>query len=196
MRTRILIGLFTVLMLGASCTTAQNSKETFYDKVLSLNLDDEMLRDDGTTLKIAKLAPQQFRLRVCKGDKLLFVTWVELRAVENTINNRVSKINSVCLTLILLQWSTFTQEKPCNSWALSLITEEDRKNPRSNAIIKAYDRALMGNGHIFGWYFAIQTPKETIYSSLYPSEEYAAQIRDGLLRTINQITAELPKVTI
>lgn len=80
--------------------------------------------------------------------------------------------------------------------ALSLITEEDRKNPRSNAIIKAYDRALMGNGHIFGWYFAIQTPKETIYSSLYPSEEYAAQIRDGLLRTINQITAELPKVTI
>lgn len=89
MRTRILIGLFTVLMLGASCTTAQNSKETFYDKVLSLNLDDEMLRDDGTTLKIAKLAPQQFRLRVCKGDKLLFVTWVELRAVENTINNRV-----------------------------------------------------------------------------------------------------------
>lgn len=82
MRTRILIGLFTVLMLGASCTTAQNSKETFYDKVLSLNLDDEMLRDDGTTLKIAKLAPQQFRLRVCKGDKLLFVTWVELRAVE------------------------------------------------------------------------------------------------------------------
>ena len=52
MRTRILIGLFTVLMLGASCTTAQNSKETFYDKVLSLNLDDEMLRDDGTTLKI------------------------------------------------------------------------------------------------------------------------------------------------
>lgn len=79
---------------------------------------------------------------------------------------------------------------------LSLITEEDRKNPRSNAIIKAYDRALMGNGHIFGWYFAIQTPKETIYSSLYPSEEYAAQIRDGLLRTINQITAELPKVTI
>ena len=62
MRTRILIGLFTVLMLGASCTTAQNSKETFYDKVLSLNLDDEMLRDDGTTLKITELAPQQFRL--------------------------------------------------------------------------------------------------------------------------------------
>lgn len=89
MRTRILLGLFTVLMLGASCTTAQNSKETFYDKVLSLNLDDEMLRDDGTTLKITELAPQQFRLRACKGDKLLFVTWVELRAVENTINNRV-----------------------------------------------------------------------------------------------------------
>lgn len=79
---------------------------------------------------------------------------------------------------------------------LSLITEEDRKNPRSNAIIKAYDRALMGNGHIFGWYFAIQTPKETIYSSLYPSEEYAAQIRDSLLQTINKITAELPKITI
>lgn len=80
--------------------------------------------------------------------------------------------------------------------ALSLITEEDRKNPRNNAIVKAYDRALMGDGHIFGWYFAIQTPKETIYSSLYPSEEYAAQIRNGLLCTINQITAELPKVTI
>lgn len=79
---------------------------------------------------------------------------------------------------------------------LSLITEEDRKNPRNNAIIKAYDRALMGNGHVFGWYFAIQTPKETIYSSLYPSEDYAAQIRNGLLCTINQITAGLPKVTI
>lgn len=89
MRTRILIGLFTVLMLGASCTTAQNSKETFYDKVLSLNLDDEMLRDDGTTLKITELAPQQFRLRACKGDDLIFVAWVELRAVENTVNNRV-----------------------------------------------------------------------------------------------------------
>lgn len=80
--------------------------------------------------------------------------------------------------------------------ALSLITEEDRKNPRNNAIVKAYDRALMGNAHVFGWYFAIQTPKETIYSSLYPSEEYATQIRDGLLCTINQITAELPKMTI
>lgn len=88
MRTRILLGLFAALMLGVSCTTAQNKNEAFYNKVLSLNLDDEMLRDDGTTLKITKLAPQQFRLRVCKGDKLLFVTWVELRAVENTINNR------------------------------------------------------------------------------------------------------------
>lgn len=57
MRTRILIGLFTVLMLGASCTTAQNSKETFYDKVLSLNLDDEMLRDDGTTLRLPNSHP-------------------------------------------------------------------------------------------------------------------------------------------
>lgn len=35
-----------------------------------------------------------------------------------------------------------------------------------------------------------------IYSSLYPSEEYAAQIRDSLLQTINKITAELPKITI
>lgn len=80
--------------------------------------------------------------------------------------------------------------------ALSLITEEDRKNPVGNAIVKAYDRALMGDGRVFGWYFAIQTPKETIYSSLYPSEESAAQIRNGLLCTINQITAELPKMTI
>lgn len=80
--------------------------------------------------------------------------------------------------------------------ALSLITEEDRKNPRSNAIIKAYDRALMGTRHVFGWYFAVQLGGATLYSSLYPSEEYAAQIRDSLLQTINKITADLPKITI
>ena len=107
-------------------------------------------------------------------------------------NNDIRK-ESVLSHIYSVAYKLYSQEV---ERTLSLITEEDRKNPRSNAIIKAYDRALMGNGHIFGWYFAIQTPKETIYSSLYPSEEYAAQIRDGLLRTINQITAELPKVTI
>ena len=67
MRTRILIGLFTVLMLDASCTTAQNSKETFYDKVLSLNLDDEILRDNGTTLKITELSPPTVQIKSVQG---------------------------------------------------------------------------------------------------------------------------------
>lgn len=81
--------------------------------------------------------------------------------------------------------------------ALSLITEEDRKNPVGNQIISAYERALMGTKHVFGWYFVIQlNGGTTLYSSLYPSEEYAAQIRDSLLQTINKITAELPKITI
>lgn len=80
---------------------------------------------------------------------------------------------------------------------LSLITEEDHNNPKDSPAVKAYEKALMGTKHIFGWYFKIQLDGgTTLYSSLYPSEEYAAQIRDGLLRTINQITAELPKVTI
>ena len=81
--------------------------------------------------------------------------------------------------------------------ALSLITEEDRKNPVGNEIIRGYDRALMGSRHKFGWYFVIWLDGGTaLYSSLYPSEEYAAQIRDSLLQTINKITAELPKITI
>lgn len=80
---------------------------------------------------------------------------------------------------------------------LSLITEEDRKNPVGNQIISAYERALMGTKHVFGWYFVIQlNGGTTLYSSLYPSEEYAAQIRDSLLQTINKVTAELPKITI
>lgn len=80
---------------------------------------------------------------------------------------------------------------------LSLITEEDRKNPVGNEIIRGYDRALMGSRHKFGWYFVIWLDGGTaLYSSLYPSEEYAAQIRDSLLQTINKITAELPKITI
>lgn len=80
---------------------------------------------------------------------------------------------------------------------LSLITEEDRQNPRGNQIISAYERALMGTRHVFGWYFVIQlNGGTTLYSSLYPSEEYAAQIRDSLLQTINKVTAELPKITI
>lgn len=80
---------------------------------------------------------------------------------------------------------------------MSLITEEDRQNPRGNQIIFAYDRALMGTKHVFGWYFVIQlNGGTTLYSSLYPSEEYAAQIRDSLLQTINKVTAELPKITI
>lgn len=79
---------------------------------------------------------------------------------------------------------------------LSLITEEDRQNPRGNPIVRAYERALMGSRHVFGWYFAVQLDGATLYSSLYPSEEYAAQIRDSLLQTINKITAELPKITI
>lgn len=79
----------------------------------------------------------------------------------------------------------------------SLITEEDRKNPVGNQIISAYERALMGTKHVFGWYFVIQlNGGTTLYSSLYPSEEYAAQIRDSLLQTINKVTAELPKITI
>lgn len=81
--------------------------------------------------------------------------------------------------------------------ALSLITEEDRKNPVGNEIIRDYDRALMGSRHKIGWYFVIRLDGgTTLYSSLYPSEEYAAQIRDSLLQTINKITAELPKITI
>ena len=81
--------------------------------------------------------------------------------------------------------------------ALSLITEEDRQNPRGNQIISAYERALMGTKHVFGWYFVIQlNGGTTLYSYLYPSEEYAAQIRDSLLQTINKITADLPKITI
>lgn len=80
---------------------------------------------------------------------------------------------------------------------LSLITEEDRKNPVGNEIIRGYDRALMGSRHkldgilSFGW-----TGEQHYIPSLYPSEEYAAQIRDSLLQTINKITAELPKITI
>lgn len=78
-----------------------------------------------------------------------------------------------------------------------LITDYDRSNPEGNEIIKDYERALMGSKPVFGWYFTIQTDDgTTLYSSVYPSEEYAAQIRDGLLRTLNKITAELPKVTI
>lgn len=81
--------------------------------------------------------------------------------------------------------------------ALSLITEEDRKNPKDSPAVKAYEKALMGTKHIFGWYFKIQLyGGTTLYSSLYPSEEYAAQIRDSLLQTINKVTAELPKITI
>ena len=81
--------------------------------------------------------------------------------------------------------------------ALSLITEEDRKNPKDSPAVKAYEKALMGTKHIFGWYFKIQlNGGTTLYSSLYPSEEYAAQIRDSLLQTINKVTAELPKITI
>lgn len=80
---------------------------------------------------------------------------------------------------------------------MSLITEEDRQNPRGNPKVWAYDRALMGTKHVFGWYFVIQlNDGATLYSSLYPSEEYAAQIRDSLLQTINKVTAELPKITI
>lgn len=80
---------------------------------------------------------------------------------------------------------------------LSLITEEDHNNPKDSPAVKAYEKALMGIKHIFGWYFKIQLDGgTTLYSSLYPSEEYAAQIRDSLLQTINKITAELPKITI
>lgn len=80
---------------------------------------------------------------------------------------------------------------------LSLITEEDHNNPKDSPAVKAYKKALMGIKHIFGWYFKIQLDGgTTLYSSLYPSEEYAAQIRDSLLQTINKITAELPKITI
>lgn len=80
---------------------------------------------------------------------------------------------------------------------LSLITEEDHNNPKDSPAVKAYEKALMGTRHIFGWYFKIQLDGgTTLYSSLYPSEEYAAQIRDSLLQTINKITAELPKITI
>lgn len=80
---------------------------------------------------------------------------------------------------------------------LSLITEEDRNNPKDSPAVKAYEKALMGTKHIFGWYFKIQLDGgTTLYSSLYPSEEYAAQIRDSLLQTINKITADLPKITI
>lgn len=80
---------------------------------------------------------------------------------------------------------------------LSLITEEDHNNPKDSPAVKAYEKALMGTKHIFRWYFKIQLDGgTTLYSSLYPSEEYAAQIRDSLLQTINKITAELPKITI
>lgn len=80
---------------------------------------------------------------------------------------------------------------------LSLITEEDRNNPKDSPAVKAYEKALMGSRHKFGWYFVIWLDGGTaLYSSLYPSEEYAAQIRDSLLQTINKITAELPKITI
>lgn len=80
---------------------------------------------------------------------------------------------------------------------LSLITEEDHNNPKDSPAVKAYEKALMGIKHIFGWYFKIQLDGgTTLYSSLYPSEEYAAQIRDSLLQTINKVTAELPKITI
>lgn len=80
---------------------------------------------------------------------------------------------------------------------LSLITEEDHNNPKDSPAVKAYEKALMGTKHIFGWYFKIQIDGgTTLYSSLYPSEEYAAQIRDSLLQTINKVTAELPKITI
>ena len=58
---------------------------------------------------------------------------------------------------------------------LSLITEEDHNNPKDSPAVKAYEKALMGTKHIFGWYFKIQLDGgTTLYSSLYPSEEYAA----------------------
>ena len=80
---------------------------------------------------------------------------------------------------------------------LSLITEEDHNNPKDSPAVKAYEKALMGTKHVFGWYFKIQLDGgTTLYSSLYPSEEYAAQIRDSLLQTINKVTAEFPKITI
>lgn len=78
-----------------------------------------------------------------------------------------------------------------------LITDYNKNSPEGNEIVKAYERALMGSQPVFGWYFTIQlNDRATLYSSAYPSKDYAAQIRDGLLCTINKITAELPKVTI
>lgn len=108
-------------------------------------------------------------------------------------NNDIRK-ESVLSHIYSDAYKLYRQEK---ERTLSLITEEDSQNPRGNQIISAYERALMGIKHVFGWYFVIQlNGGTTLYSSLYPSEEYAAQIRDSLLQTINKITAELPKITI
>lgn len=79
----------------------------------------------------------------------------------------------------------------------SLITEEDRKNPVGNEIIRGYDRALMGSRHKFGWYFVIWLDGEQHYIPLYTRVKNTLhKIRDSLLQTINKITAELPKITI
>lgn len=108
-------------------------------------------------------------------------------------NNDIRK-ESVLLHIYSDAYKLYRQEV---ERALSLITEEDRKNPKDSPAVKAYEKALMGTKHIFGWYFKIQLDGgTTLYSSLYPSEEYAAQIRDSLLQTINKVTAELPKITI
>lgn len=108
-------------------------------------------------------------------------------------NNDIRK-ESVLPHIYSDAYKLYRQEK---ERTLSLITEEDSQNPRGNQIISAYERALMGTKHVFGWYFVIQlNGGTTLYSSLYPSEEYAAQIRDSLLQTINKFTAELPKITI
>lgn len=108
-------------------------------------------------------------------------------------NNNIRK-ESVLLHIYSDAYKLYRQEV---ERALSLITEEDRKNPKDSPAVKAYEKALMGTKHIFGWYFKIQLDGgTTLYSSLYPSEEYAAQIRDSLLQTINKVTAELPKITI
>ena len=55
MRTKILLGLFAVLMLGANSTYAQCEKETYYEKVLMLNPENGAYVDNGTTLTIWKM---------------------------------------------------------------------------------------------------------------------------------------------
>lgn len=82
MRTRILIGLFTVLMLGASCTTAQNEivRQTNYKSV-----------DNGWNLHLSEDTTKQFRLELTGIEDGGLIMWVRLYDVERTTSNQATR---------------------------------------------------------------------------------------------------------